>query len=210
VWQIECDAPSKIDPSKHVRHGRIQPVSSPSATPNRRLRLPGNCYPAYSYVNTRTLLPTSRSLRSMLRQLLFPDQSGFQFSRAPVHHWGHFAGRQRLRTAWFAAEGRRCGHGCLSAATASVALVNPLTQDLKTKTFPCFDHDTIVDVFAPPRFRSRGPTTPPRSNPWTAPNAIQESATRWKNCEGPYWTKGASNDSSTPTADVLRTSAIAI
>jgi phospholipase C len=209
VWQIECDAPSKIDPSNMCAMDGFNRVKPKCDTGTAASGCPGTAYPAYSYVQYQDVAPYFQIASQYgYANYFFQTNQGSSF---PAHQFiigGTSQAGNGLEPAWFAAEEQGgAGSGCLSAATASVAVVNPLTQDLKTKTFPCFDHDTIVDVFAAATIPVTWTYyTPGGSNPWTAPNAIQGICNPvGKNCEGPYWTKGASNGFVDPNpADVLR------
>jgi len=86
VWQIECDAPSKSTQAT-CAPWTDSTVSSPSATPERRLRLPGTAYPAYSYVQYQDVAPYFQIASQYGYANYFSRPIRVQFSRAPVHHW---------------------------------------------------------------------------------------------------------------------------
>jgi len=200
-------------PKQHVRHGRIQPCQAQVRHRNRRLRLPGTAYPAYSYVQYQDVAPYfqiasqygyANYFSRPIRVPVFPRTSS---------SLEHFAGRQRLRTGLVRCEEQGgAGSGCLSRRLRASS-GESLTQDLKTKTFPCFDHDTIVDVFAAATI----PVT------WTLLHPRRVQPMDGAQCDsgnlqpggeelrGAYWTKGASNGFVDPTPPTCcGTSAIAI
>jgi phospholipase C len=79
--------------------------------------------------------------------------------------------------------------GCIAPSTTTVEVINP-TGGENSKTYPCFDHQTMADIL-PSSFTWRY-YTPSAGTIWTAPNAIQhicQSTGPGGDCVGPVWTK---------------------
>ncbi len=57
VWQIECDAPSKIDPSNMCAMDGFNRVKPKCDTGTAASGCPGTAYPAYSYVQYQDVAP---------------------------------------------------------------------------------------------------------------------------------------------------------
>jgi phospholipase C len=111
---------------------------------------------------------------------------------------------------WFVAENANdvINHnGCAAGVGETVALVNPTTQAETVTMFPCFNHQSLADVFAAAKPQITWTYyTPGLGSLLTAPNALQPICTvSGGHCTGNYWTKGKSNgyvDGVNP-ADVL-------
>ncbi len=90
--------------------------------------------------------------------------------------------------------------GCTAPAGTTVEVINP-SQGENSKTYPCFEHQTMADILPPSvSWRYYAPSA---GSIWTAPNAIQhicQSTGPGGKCAGEDW---ANNVDLTP-ADVLR------
>ena len=193
-----CDAPSITDPSTEcVMDGFNQPVVTclTGAT-----GCPGPKYPTYAYVQYSDV-STYFQIASQYgyANYMFQTNQGPSF---PAHQF-IFGGTSQpgngTEPNWFVSENAAhtvdAVNGCIAAPAATVQLVNPSTQDEKTKMFPCFNHDTMADVLAGPSTPITWTYyTPGQGYLWSAPDAIEAICTVVNGeCSGPYWTKGAAN-----------------
>ena len=78
--------------------------------------------------------------------------------------------------------------GCTAAADTTVEVINP-TGGENSKIYPCFEHQTMPDIFpSPMTWRYYAPSA---GSIWTAPNAIQhicQSTGPGGKCVGASWT----------------------
>jgi phospholipase C len=206
-WGTNCDAPLITDPSTDCAmdgFNQVKVICDAGAT-----GCPGPKYPQYGYVQYSDVAPYFQiAAQYSYANYMFQTNQG---PSLPAHQF-IFGGTSQPGNGpepdWFVANnaaGTDTINGCIAPAGATVALVNPTTQDVKTNMYPCFNHETMADVFAAasPKitwtyyttadYKSPGDTIPDGSL-WTAPNSIQAICTPDGNkCTGEYWTKGESN-----------------
>jgi phospholipase C len=198
LWVAACDAPHKTDPSNLCAMDGFNNVS---VTCDKGVTgCPGPAYPTYAYVRYHDVVPYFQiAAQYGYANYMFQTNQGPSF---PAHQF-IFGGTSQPGNGpepdWFVAENNESNistdYGCAASASALVQLVNPATQDLKTAVFPCFNHQTLADVFAAaqPQITWTYYTLGPHSLQ-TAPNSIQSICTAVNgSCTGPYWTKGAAN-----------------
>ncbi len=196
-WGLACDAPLITDPSTACAMDGFNQTKVTCAT--GATGCPGPAYPTYAYVQYSDVAPYFQIASQYgYANYMFQTNQGPSF---PAHQF-IFSGTSQAgngpEPSWFVAENeptRYSVNGCAATTGTIVALVNPATQDEKTSMFPCFNHDTMADVFA-----AASPQitwtyyTPGNTSLLTGPNAIQAICTvKAGKCTGPYWTKGASN-----------------
>ena len=203
----DCDAPVITDPSTACAMDGFNQVKVMCDSGAKGC--PGLKYPQYAYVQYSDVEPYFQIASQYgYANYMFQTNQGPSF---PSHQF-IFGGTSQPGTGkepdWFVAENAantNTINGCIAPSGATVALVNPNTQDTKTNMYPCFNHETLADVFAAasPKitwtyyttadYKSPNDTIPDGSL-WTAPNAIQAICTPSGNsCTGEYWTKGESN-----------------
>jgi phospholipase C len=97
---------------------------------------------------------------------------------------GVFASENMTKSGGFGGSGIIAG--CTAKETTTVALISPAGEN--QFVYPCFDHETMGDLFAPPltwRYY-----TPSPGSIWAAPNAIKHicmSSGYEGHCMGPQW-----------------------
>jgi len=203
----DCDAPLITDPSTDCAmdgFNQVAAICDAGAT-----GCPGPKYPQYGYVQYSDVGPYFQIASQYgYANYMFQTNQGASF---PAHQF-IFGGTSQAGNGpqpdWFAANNAantNTINGCIAPKGATVALVNPSTQDLKTSVYPCFNHETLADVFAAvsPKITWTYYTTADYKSPgdtiadgslWTAPNAIQAICTpKGNKCTGEYWTEGESN-----------------
>ncbi len=198
AWGLACDAPVITDPSTACA---LDGFNHPAVTCLAGATgCPGPAYPTYAYVQYSDVAPYFQIASQYgYANYMFQTNQGPSF---PAHQF-IFGGTSQpgngTEPTWFVAENAahtvNATNGCIATAAATVELVNPATQDLKTKMYPCFNHDTMADVFAAasPQITWRY-YTPGQGYLWSAPDAIQAICTNVNGkCTGPYWKKGDSN-----------------
>lgn len=196
-WASGCDAPAKTDPSNMCRMDGFNQIK---VTCNMGITgCPGPQYPTYAYVQYSDVAPYFQ-IASQYGYANYMFQTN-QGPSMPSHQF-IFGGTSQPGNGpepnWFVAENAsslNTPQGCTASPTLTVELVNPANQSETTKMYPCFNHDTMADVFAAatPQITWTYYATGPRSM-LTAPNAIQNLCTVKKGvCTGNYWTKGKSN-----------------
>jgi len=197
-WGLACDAPVITDPSTACAMDGFNHVTVTCLT--GAAGCPGPQYPSYAYVQYKDVAPYFQIASQYgYANYMFQTNQGPSF---PAHQF-IFGGTSQPGNGpqpdWFVAENAantvNATNGCIAATGATVALVNPATQDKNTHMYPCFNHETLADVFAAASPKITWTYyTPGQGYLWSAPDAIQAICTA-KNgkCTGPYWTKGASN-----------------
>ena len=209
-WLIECDAPVKTGPSNTCA---MDGFNHNAAVCDKGVAGCPPAYPAYAYVQYQDVAPYFQiAAQYGYANYFFQTNEGPSFPSHQFLFGGTSQPGNGPEPTWFVGENDNAGGGtvdagCLSSPATTARLVNPATQDEKTETFPCFDHDTMADVLATPTI----PITwtyysVSEGSFWSAPNSIQKiCAVAGHKCTGPYWTKGASNGFVDPNpADVLR------
>jgi phospholipase C len=206
-WGTDCDAPLLTDPSTACAMDGFNQVKV--ACDAGAKGCPGLTYPAYAYVQYSDVAPYFQIASQYgYANYMFQTNQGPSF---PAHQF-IFGGTSQPGNGpeadWFVAENAaktNTINGCIAPAGATVALVNPSTQDEKTNMYPCFNHETMADLFAAasPKITWTYYTTADYVSPgdvvpdgslWTAPNSIEAICTAQGNkCTGQYWTKGESN-----------------
>ncbi len=197
LWGAACDAPVITDPSTACAMDGFNLVTVTCST--GVTGCPGPKFPSYAYVQYKDVGPYFQIASQYgYANFMFQTNQGPSF---PAHQF-IFGGTSQTGTGvqptWFAAENIPTTdpvNGCAAKTGTTVRLVNPATQDEKTTMFPCFNHETLADVFA-----AASPQitwtyyTVGNSSLLTGPNAIQAICTvKGGVCSGPYWTKGQSN-----------------
>lgn len=197
-WNAACDSPLITDPSTDCAMDGFNQVAVACLT--GATGCPGPQYPTYTYVQYKDVAPYFQIASQYgYANYMFQTNQGPSF---PAHQF-IFGGTSQPgngpQPTWFVAENAAglvdSVNGCIADSAASVQLVNPATQDEKTKTFPCFNHATMADVFATvsPQI---GWTyyTPGQGSLWSAPDALQSMCiVKNGKCTGPYWNKGGAD-----------------
>lgn len=217
-WVTDCDAPLSTDPSTDCAMDGFNRV--PVTCDAGAKGCPGPAYPQYGYVQYADVAPYFQiAAQYGYANYMFQTNQGPSF---PAHQF-IFGGTSQPGDGpepdWFVAENAantNTINGCIAPAGATVSLVNPSTQDEKTNMYPCFNHETMADVFAAatPMITWTYYTTADYKTPtqtiadgslWTAPNSLEAICTAQGNkCTGKYWTKGKSNGFvDTNPADIL-------
>jgi phospholipase C len=197
MWGKACDAPIITDPSNDCTMDGFNHVTvdcDVGAT-----GCPGPAYPTYAYVQYKDVAPYFQ----MASQYGYANYM-FQTNQGPTFpsHQFLFGGTSQpgngVEPTWFASDNPKHvanNYGCAAGVGETVQLVNPATQDEKTAIFPCFNHDSMADLFAAasPKitwsYYSAG-----LGSLLSAPNALQALCTvSGGKCTGEYWTKGKSN-----------------
>jgi phospholipase C len=194
-WGEACDAPVITDPSNLCVMDGFNHVGV-SCDPKTQ-GCPGPEYPNYAYVQYSDVEPYFQiAAQYGYANYMFQTNQGPSF---PSHQF-IFGGTSQPGNGpdptWYVAENENVtGAGCLAPSNATVPLLNPATQDENVTMYPCFQHDTMADVFAaadPPitwTYYTGGD-----DSIWTGPTAIQSICTPVNGkCTGQYWTKGESN-----------------
>ncbi|MGD0414154.1 MAG: alkaline phosphatase family protein [Terriglobales bacterium] len=196
AWGKACDAPVITDPSNDCAMDGFNHVTI--GCDKGATGCPGPAYPTYAYVQYKDVAPYFQIASQYgYANYFFQTNQGPSFPSHQFTFGGTSQPGDGPEPTWFVSENMNGGgnNGCIAGAASTVALVNPATQDEKTKIFPCFDRDTMADVFA-----SVTPQitwtyyTPGQGSLWSAPDAIEAICTvSGGKCTGPYWTKGAAN-----------------
>ncbi len=196
-WVTACDAAVKTDPSNLCAMDGFNHVT---VTCDMGVKgCPGPKYPTYAYVRYPDVAPYFQIASQYgYANYMFQTNQGPSY---PSHLFTFGATSQPgvgPEPDWFVAENAgttNSYYGCAAAAGTTVQLVNPSTQDEKTKIFPCFNQSTLADVFAAakPQITWTYYTAGPRSLQ-TSPNSYESSCTVVNGvCTGSYWTKGKAN-----------------
>jgi phospholipase C len=170
---------------------------------------PGLAHPTYAYVQYTDVAPYFQiALQYGYANRMFQTNQGPSF---PSHQFT-FGGTSQAgvgsNPTWFVAENKvpfSGDNGCIASVDSTVGQLDPATQE-EVEIFPCFTHDTLIDLFA-----AHTPQitwtyyTPHQGSLWSAPDAISTICTNSAGvCTGPYWTKGAANGFiDTTPSDVL-------
>ncbi len=208
-WLGACDAPVKTDLSNTCA---MDGFNSVTVTCDIGVTgCPGPKYPTYAYVQYQDVAPYFQIASQYgYANYMFQTNQGPSF---PSHQF-IFGGTSQPGNGpdpdWFVAENATNvtnGNGCAAGPKELVALVNPTTQAETVTMFPCFNHQTLADVFAAATPQITWTYyTPGLGSLQTAPNAIQAICTvSGGRCTGNYWTKGKANgyiDAKNP-ADIL-------
>jgi phospholipase C len=185
-----CDAPSITDPSTECLMDGFNHVGITCQT--GAIGCPGPKYPNYAYVRYKDVVPYFQiAAQYGYANYMFQTNEGPSF---PAHQF-IFGGTSQSgvspEPSWFAAENlapQTNNDGCFSPSNVTVGELDPATQT-EVKIYPCFNHRTMVDVFAdhtPPITWTY--YTPGEGGIWTAPNAISALCTNADGgCAGKYW-----------------------
>jgi len=197
-WGAACDAPLITDPSNlcamdGFNHVTVSCLAGATGCA-------GPAYPTYAYVQYSDVAPYFQIASQYgYANYMFQTNQGPSFPSHQFIFGGTSQPGNGVEPDWFVSE--NAAHtvgtinGCIAAAAATVALVNQVTQDEKTHMYPCFNHETLADVFAAatPQITWTYYTLS-QGYLWTAPDAIQAICIPQNGkCTGPYWTKGKSN-----------------
>jgi phospholipase C len=204
AWLDACDAPSLTDPSNLCAMDGFNFVRA--ECDKGAVGCPGPAFPTYAYVQYKDVAPYFQIASQYgYANYFFQTNQGPSF---PSHQF-LFGGTSQpgpasgvTQPTWFVAENLKTAgpNGCIATPTSTVKQVDPSTQTEPNKIFPCFNHETMADVFAAsPIPITWTYYTPGDGSLWTAPDAINSICTPGTTkkggpiCTGPYWTKGASN-----------------
>jgi phospholipase C len=208
-WVTACDAPVKTGLSSSCTMDGFNSVKVTCDI--GAAGCPGPEYPNYAYVRYSDVAPYFQIASQYgYANYMFQTNQGPSFPSHQFIFGGTSQPGNGPEPEWFEAENavNVVNHnGCAAGAGETVALVNPSTQAETVTMFPCFNHQTLADVFAAAKPQITWTYyTPGIGSLLTAPNALQPICTvSGGHCTGPYWTKGKSNgyvDGINP-ADVL-------
>jgi phospholipase C len=194
-WLAACDAPLKTDPSTQCAMDGFNNVHI-SCDPAAK-GCPGPAYPTYAYVQYKDVAPYFQiAAQYGYANYMFQTNQGPSFPSHQFTFGGTSQPGNGPEPTWFVSENlpvQGTNNGCIAPVGSTIKLVNPKTQDEKTSMYPCFNHQTMADVFA-----AASPQitwtyyTPGQGSLWSAPDAIQAvcipNADRTQ-CTGPYWSK---------------------
>ncbi len=192
-WEQACDAPVITDPSNDCLMDGFNHVGV-GCVPGAK-GCPGPAYPNYAYVQYKDVAPYFQIASQYgYANYMFQTNQGPSFPSHQFIFGGTSQPGNGPEPTWFVSENMTStgsNNGCIAVADTTVALVNPATQDESTTMFPCFEHDTMAEVFAahtPPITWTY--YTPGQGSLWSAPDAIAAICTvSGGQCTGRYWTK---------------------
>jgi len=159
-----------------------------------------NCPPAnaqFTYVPATEAAPYFQMAETYtFADRMFQTNQGPSF---PAHQYILSGGSAQTAEAdsLYAAENPNGGEdaggvsGCIAPPTETVALINLITGDESTKSYPCYDHPTLTDSLDTGKvsWMWYGPQNDPGSI-WNAPNAIQHMCvpnSANTSCTGAEW-----------------------
>jgi len=194
AWIAACDAPVITDPSNDCAmdgFNQVKVSCNQGAT-----GCPGPTYPTYAYVQYKDVAPYFQiAAQYGYANYMFQTNQGPSFPSHQFTFGGTSQPGNGSEPTWFVSENAQtadANNGCIAGAGSTVRLVNPATHDENTTMFPCFNHDTLADVFAAHTPRITWTYyTPGQGSLWSAPDAIQAICTpnaEGNECTGPYWT----------------------
>lgn len=194
-WGKACDAPVITDPSNDCLMDGFNHVNV--SCDKGAVGCPGPAFPTYAFVQYQDVAPYFQiAAQYGYANYMFQTNQGPSFPSHQFTFGGTSQPGNGPQPTWFVSENAQnvgANNGCIAGVGSTVQLVNPATQDETTNMFPCFNHDTMADVFA-----AHTPQitwtyyTPGQGSLWSAPDAIQTICTpnaMGNKCTGPYWTK---------------------